>query len=263
MWRSPRVASASGETLVGSYATLPSVMVSTPQSVKRSSPLLVPLFVLIDSDCLNDLFRLRPGEVDRQQPVLQIRAQHLHPLRQHESALEVARGNAAMDVLTGLVVLLAAPDHELVFLNVYIELVTGKARHRQRDSQPFGSAVRAFTPLDIVGRVTVGALDDAVEHTLDLVKAQKKRTGERRNTRHSLQSPLEATLTFQGPNGTPCATIWALPACVQALAKHLGKRRKRLLTAYKSTRLRPPATNRCSFSRGARTWIASPIAGPC
>src|ERR1700749_3927697 len=211
MWPSPRWASASASSETpASYTTLPSVMVSTPLRLKRSSPLLVPLFVFIDSDCLNDLLRFRPGQIDRQQPVLQIRAQHLHPLRQHERALEVARGDAARDVLTVLVVLLAAPDHELVFLNGYIELVTGESRHRQRDTQPFGSAVGAFTPLDIVRRVTVGALDDAVEHTLDLVEAQKKRTGERRNTRHSLQSPLEATLTFQGPIGTPCVAIWAL-----------------------------------------------------
>src|SRR5216683_3201137 len=177
MWPSPRVASASGETLVGSYTTLPSVMVSTPQSVKRSSPLLVPLFVLIDSDCLNDLFRLRPGEVDRQQPVLQIRAQHLHPLRQHEGALEVARGDAAMDVLTGLVVLLAATDHELVFLNAYIELIAGKTRHRQRDSQPFRLAGTTVAPLDVVRRIAVGAFDDAIERTLDFVESQQKRTG--------------------------------------------------------------------------------------
>src|SRR5215813_4219425 len=149
MWPSPRCASASGETLV-SDATLPSVMVSTPLRLKRSSPLLVPLFVLIDSDCLNDLLRLRPGEIDRQQPVLQIRTQHLHPLRQHESALEVARGDAAMDVLPGFVLLLTTPDHELVFLNGYIELVAGESRHRQRDSQPFGLAVGTVTSLDIV-----------------------------------------------------------------------------------------------------------------
>src|ERR1700760_2213700 len=183
-------------------------MVSTPLSSKRSSPLLVPLFVLIDSDCLNDLLRLGPGQIDRQQPVLQIRPQHMHPLRQHEGALEVARGNAAMDVLPGLVVLLTTPDHELVFLNGYIELITGKSRHPPRDPQPLGLAVRPFTPLDIVRRVTVGALDDAVEHTLDLVEAQQKRTGERRNTRHSLQSPLEATLTFQGPWVAPLASVY-------------------------------------------------------
>jgi hypothetical protein len=75
-----------------------------------------PLFVFIDSNCLNDPFRFRPGEVDGQQPVLQIRAQHVHPLRQHEGALEVARGDAAMDVLPGLVVLLASADDELIFV---------------------------------------------------------------------------------------------------------------------------------------------------
>src|SRR6201999_2185939 len=100
-------------------------------------------------------------------------------------ALEVTCGDAAMDVLPGLVVLLPAADHELVFLNRYIELVTGKSRHRQRDPQSLGLVVRPFAPLDIVRRVTVGAFDDAVEHALDLVKSQQKRTGERRNTRHS------------------------------------------------------------------------------
>src|ERR1700739_5112996 len=100
-------------------------MVSTSLSSKRSSPLLVPLFVLIDSDCLNDLLRLGPGQIDRQQPVLQIRTQHMHPLRQHEGALEVARGDAAMDVLPGLFFLLAAADDELVFLNGHIAVVAG------------------------------------------------------------------------------------------------------------------------------------------
>src|SRR5579864_4909166 len=171
MWPSPRLASASSETR-GCNARSASVMVSTPSESKRSSPPLVPLFVFIDSDCLNDPLRFRPGQVDRQQPVFQIRAQHLHPLRQHEGALEVARGDAAMDVLPGLVVVLAAPNHELVFLNSYIELVTGKTSHRQCDPQAFGLAVAAIAPLDIVGRIAVGAFDDAIERTLDFVESQ-------------------------------------------------------------------------------------------
>src|SRR5688500_13691288 len=177
MWPSPRWASASTETFSGSKVTLTSLMVSTPSGSKRSSPLLVPLFVLIDSNCLNDLFRFRPCKVDRQQPVFQIRAQHLHPLRQHEGALEVARGDAAMDVLPDLVVLLAAADDELVFLNGYIELITGKARHRQRDSQAFWRTVAAVAALDVVGRITVGTLDHAIERTLDFVEAKQERTG--------------------------------------------------------------------------------------
>ena len=34
--------------------------------------------MFIDSDCLNDPLRFGPAEVDRQQPILQIRTQHLH-----------------------------------------------------------------------------------------------------------------------------------------------------------------------------------------
>jgi hypothetical protein len=82
-----------------------------------------------------------------------------------------------MDVLPGLVVLLPPADDELVFLNGYIELVASESGDRQRDSQPFGRTVRPFAPLDIVGRVTVGAFDDAIEHALNLVEAQKERTG--------------------------------------------------------------------------------------
>src|ERR1700712_4854323 len=178
MWPSPRWASASVETLSGSNVTLTSLMVSTP-SVKLSGRVRYwfLLFVLIDSNCLNDPLRLGPGKIDRQQPVFQVRAQHVHPLRQHERALEVARGDAAVDVLPGLVVLLAAADDELVFLNGYIELVAGKTCHRQRDPQPFGLAAVTVAALDIVGRVAVGTLDDAIERTLDFVESQQERTG--------------------------------------------------------------------------------------
>jgi hypothetical protein len=35
----------------------------------------------------------------------------------------------------------------------------------------------ARQPFDVVGRVAVGALGDAVEHALDLVEAQQERAG--------------------------------------------------------------------------------------
>jgi hypothetical protein len=63
--------------------------------------------------------------------VLQVRAGHLHAIRQHESALELARGDAAMDVLPAFVVLLTAADNELALLYRDIELVAGKPRHRK------------------------------------------------------------------------------------------------------------------------------------
>jgi hypothetical protein len=79
--------------------------------------------------------------------------------------------------LPSLVLLLTAPDHELVFLNGYIELVAGKSGNRQRDSQPFGLTVGAIAPLDIVRRIAVGPFDDAIERPLDFVESQKERTG--------------------------------------------------------------------------------------
>jgi len=69
------------------------------------------------------------------------------------------------------------PNHELVFLNGYIELVTGKTCDRERDAQAFGLPIAAIAALDVVGRITVGAFDDAIERTLDLVESQQERTG--------------------------------------------------------------------------------------
>ncbi|MGY4347225.1 hypothetical protein ACVWXM_003692 [Bradyrhizobium sp. GM7.3] len=146
-------------------------------------------------------------------PFFRSASQHQHPLRQHESALEVARGDAAMDVLPGLVVLLPPANDELVFLNGYIELVAGESGDRQRDPQTLGLALRPVAPLDIVGRVTVGAFDNPIEHALDLVEAQKEGTGKHGNTRHSLQSPLEATLVHQGPYRHPLISNMGISAC--------------------------------------------------
>jgi hypothetical protein len=133
--------------------------------------------MFIDGDCLNDPLQFWPDKIDRQKPVSQVSTEHLHPFSQHESALEVARGYAAMDVLSGFVLLLPPADHELVFLNGYIELVAGKSCNRQRDTQPFRLAVRPLAPLDIVRRVTVGTFDDTVKLPLNLIKAQKERAG--------------------------------------------------------------------------------------
>ena len=89
----------------------------------------------------------------------------------------MARGDAAMDVLPGLVVLLAAPDDELVFLNGYIELVAGESGDGQRDALTLRLPIAAVAALDVVGRIAVGAFDDAVERTLDFVEPKQERTG--------------------------------------------------------------------------------------
>src|ERR1700676_4132026 len=86
----------------------------------------VPSFMLGDCDRLNDTLRFRPREVDGQQSILQIGSQYLHSISQYEAALELARRNAAMEIFAGLLVVLAAADHQLAFLDGDIEFVAGK-----------------------------------------------------------------------------------------------------------------------------------------
>jgi hypothetical protein len=94
-------------------------------------------FLIIDRDRLYNPFRLRPDQIDRQKPVLEIRTQYLHAVCQHEGALELARGDAAVEILAGLVLLLASADDELAFLDRHVELIAGETRNRQGDPQPF------------------------------------------------------------------------------------------------------------------------------
>jgi hypothetical protein len=133
--------------------------------------------MLIDGDCLNDPVRLGPGEIDRQQTMPEIRTCNFHAFCQHEDALELASGDAAMEVLAGLVVLLPPPDHELTFLDGDIELVAGETCDSQRDTQSLGLALIARQPFDIVRRIAIRAFDDTVEHALDLVKSEKEGAG--------------------------------------------------------------------------------------
>ena len=91
-----------------------------------------------DPDALDDPFRRRPGEIDREQSVLQVRAQHLHSVREHEGALELARRDAAVEILPGLVVLLPSANDELALLDRDVELIAREAGDRQRDAQAFG-----------------------------------------------------------------------------------------------------------------------------
>jgi len=123
--------------------------------------------VLIDSNCLNDLLRFRPGKIDGPTTrFFKIRAQHLHPLREHEGALEVARRDGRDGCIAGpLSSCLAAPDHEPGFLNGYIELIAGETRHGPGVIRKVFRAgpLATVAPLDIVRRITVGAFDDAIE----------------------------------------------------------------------------------------------------
>src|SRR5512137_598972 len=138
-------------------------------------------------DLLDDPLRLRPDEIDREQPVHQIGAEHLHAVGKKKGALELAGGDAAMEEMPLAVLYLPAPDDELIFLERDIELVAGEAGDRQGDAQPLRFALRTRQALDIVGRVAVRAAPGhAVERALDFVEAEQERRIER-GTRHVLK----------------------------------------------------------------------------
>src|SRR5579864_349410 len=125
---SPRWASASAVIWVGSSVRFISGDMALDSFFVESYRVL--FIACIDCDRFNDALGLRAHQVDRQQSVLQIRPQYLHAVRQHESALELAGGDAAVDVLPAFVVVLPAADDELALLYADIELVAGETRHR-------------------------------------------------------------------------------------------------------------------------------------
>ncbi len=116
--------------------------------------------------------------------MLEIGPQHLHSVGQHEGALELAGGDAAVQVLPALVVLLTSPDDELLLLDGHLELVERETRDRQRDAQALRIVSVARESFDVVGRIAVRRLGDAVERTLDLVEADEERAGQRRHSGH-------------------------------------------------------------------------------
>ena len=76
-----------------------------------------------DLDRLHDLLGLGPRQIDMQQPVFHRRAVHLDPVGQNEAALELAGRDAAMQVDPLGVVLLATANHQLVVLDLDLEVL--------------------------------------------------------------------------------------------------------------------------------------------
>jgi len=136
----------------------------------------LPSLVVPDGDRLDHTFRFRACEIDRQQTVLQVRSQHLNAFGQYKGPLELARRDAAVEVLPSLVVLLPAADHQLAFLDRDVELLAREAGNRQRDAQPLRIALVTRLPLYVVGRIAVGRFCHAVEDAFDLVESEQKRT---------------------------------------------------------------------------------------
>src|SRR5579863_10320442 len=74
------------------------------------------------------------NEVDRQQPLREFGAQHLHTVREQKAALKLPSGDAAMQIFTRLVLLLPPSDRELVFFDRDFDLVLREAGDRERDA---------------------------------------------------------------------------------------------------------------------------------
>src|ERR1700689_2086971 len=158
---SPRWASASGVISL-SVRFISGDMVISEDMVLSEDMALDSFFVesyrvsivaRIDCDRFNDALGLRAHQVDRQQSVLQVRPQYLHAVRQHEGALELARGDAAVDVLPAFVVLLPAADDELARLNADMGLAAGKPRDRKCNAQAFRTVPVSRDAFDVVGRI--------------------------------------------------------------------------------------------------------------
>src|SRR5258708_20103751 len=105
------------------------MMLDSSTLVNLSSSSWSLLFVIVDCDRLNHPLRLRTREVNGQQPIFQIGTQHLHSISQYECALELTRGNSAVEVLARLFFFLPTAPDELTSLYRYLEFVP--ARHRQ------------------------------------------------------------------------------------------------------------------------------------
>src|SRR5215510_4821063 len=182
----PSTASASGEirpkvTLVLLLALLLAFM-ALDSFLLATGRVLLSSVVVGDADRLDDPLRLRSCQVDRQQSALQVCAENLHSVREHEGALELARRDAAVEILTSLVVLLPPANDKLAFLQRHVELIAREPGNRQRDAQALRLAVLPGDPFDVVGRVAVRSLGNAVERTLDLIEPKQERAGQRRNS---------------------------------------------------------------------------------
>src|SRR5215469_15037027 len=125
----------------------------------------------LDLDLADAALRLRSHEVDVQKPVVEPCALHLDALRQHEGALELPRGDAAMEVDALALLLLLAAHDELVVLDDETQVIEREARDREGQAQRILAGL-----LDVVRWIAVTLrLGDAIEHALEMIEAQKQR----------------------------------------------------------------------------------------
>src|SRR3954467_8437799 len=133
---------------------------------------------LLDGDGTHLRLRDRALQVHVEQSIIQRGSDHFDPFRQNEAALELAGGNAAMQINSRLVIDLPATDHQLVVFGLYRQIIHRETGDRKCDPQ----SIFAYL-FNIVGRIPFRrVLRDPVERALELVEAQKQRTVEQRQS---------------------------------------------------------------------------------
>ena len=129
-----------------------------------------------------------------------MRARDLNAVSEHEAALELARGDAAMqeDPTFGILGL-AAADHELVVLERDREVVLGEPGQRQGDAVGGVAAL-----LDVVGRIAVVArLRGAFHQPVELLEPEEVADARRRSPWSCRSSPCLKRLSRRVPYRRP------------------------------------------------------------
>jgi DNA-binding transcriptional LysR family regulator len=159
----------------------------------------------------NDALRLGAGEVHGKQSMHQLGAKHLHAVREQKGALELAGGNATMEILPGFVILLAPPNDELAVFDRYFKLRPRETRHGQRDPESFRQVPIPREALDIVGRIAIRCgFGDTIKRPLDIVEPKHERRGKTGYARHVPQSPPKEAASPKSPNSGVTRRIWRL-----------------------------------------------------
>jgi hypothetical protein len=109
---------------------------------------------------------LGTDQVDVEEPVIQPRAAHFDAFGEDKGALELARGDAAVQINPLRIVGLLAADDELVVFDRDAEVAHREACYRKRDAQNVLAEL-----LDVVGRISVARnLADPIEGTFEMVE---------------------------------------------------------------------------------------------
>ena len=107
-------------------------------------------------------------------PFSRLRLLHLDTVRQDKSALELASGDAAVEIGPGAIVDLTAPNHELVFLKGNFKLVARETRDCERDAELLRHILVARYSLDIIWRIAViGRFRGPVEDPLEIIESKQ------------------------------------------------------------------------------------------